>query len=110
MDDPQQDSGFRVDEKVFKALSDRNRFSIIRMLAGGELCACVLLKDLDITQPTLSHHMSVLAECGLVNVRKSGVWSYYSINGDAMASLSSFFDGLSKAPDVPLVRMDCFDR
>ncbi|MBQ8178869.1 MAG: winged helix-turn-helix transcriptional regulator, partial [Candidatus Methanomethylophilaceae archaeon] len=68
-----------MDVEVMKALSDRNRLRIVEMLSDGELCACRLLEELDITQPTLSHHMSILCRSGLVNVRKEGQWSHYSL-------------------------------
>ncbi|HBQ86299.1 MAG TPA: transcriptional regulator [Syntrophomonas sp.] len=66
--------------KIIKALSDPNRLKIIDILSCGEKCACNLLEDFDFTQPTLSHHMKILAECGIVQTRKEGLWSYYSLN------------------------------
>ena len=65
---------------VFKALSDENRIKILQLLHGGEKCACVLLDDLHITQPTLSHHMKILCDAGIVQGRKDGKWVYYSID------------------------------
>ena len=61
-------------------MGDENRVQIIEMLTGGELCACKILDAFNITQPTLSHHMKILTECNLVNARKEGKWTYYSIN------------------------------
>jgi ArsR family transcriptional regulator len=66
--------------KVIKALADAGRLKIIDILSCGEMCACNILEQFDFTQPTLSHHMKILAECGLVNCRKEGLWSYYSLN------------------------------
>jgi ArsR family transcriptional regulator len=66
--------------KAIKALSDSNRLQIIDMLSCGEMCACDILEHFDFTQPTLSHHMKVLADANLVNIRKDGVWNYYSLN------------------------------
>ncbi|SHJ42600.1 transcriptional regulator, ArsR family [Clostridium cavendishii DSM 21758] len=66
--------------KIIKALSDSNRLKIIDILSCGERCACDILEYFDFTQPTLSHHMKVLMECGLVNSRKEGQWSHYSLN------------------------------
>ena len=65
--------------KIFKALSDPNRLKILHILSDGERCACELLKHFDFTQPTLSHHMKVLIECGLVYSRKEGTWNHYSL-------------------------------
>ena len=71
---------YEKNAKVFKALSDQNRLKILHILSDGERCACELLKNFDFTQPTLSHHMKVLIECGLVYSRKEGTWNHYSLN------------------------------
>ncbi len=83
-----------MDPEVFKALSDGNRLKILEMLTGGETCACRILEALSITQPTLSHHMKVLQECGLVTVRKSGRWSYYTLSRDKLAEIIDYFVSL----------------
>ena len=59
---------------ICKALGDSNRLQIIQMLSDGEKCGCKLLEAFEITQPTLSHHMKILNECGLVNDWKEGRW------------------------------------
>ena len=66
--------------KVFKAFSDENRLRILELLRSGEKCACKLLDDLQITQPTLSHHMRLLCEAGVVKGRREGKWVHYSID------------------------------
>ncbi|MDO4535646.1 MAG: metalloregulator ArsR/SmtB family transcription factor [Clostridium perfringens] len=71
---------YDINAKVFKALSNSSRLKIINMLSQGEKCACTILKDFEFTQPTLSHHMNVLMDCGLVVCRKDGIWSYYSLD------------------------------
>jgi len=53
---------------------------ILEMLQSGEKCACVLLEKLQITQPTLSHHMKILVDSEMVTARKAGKWTHYSIN------------------------------
>ena len=65
---------------VFKALCDENRVRILKLLTGGEKCACKLLDELSVTQPTLSHHMKILCDSGIVSGRKEGKWMYYSIS------------------------------
>ena len=65
---------------ICKAMSDANRLRIIEMLTQGERCGCELLEELQVTQPTLSHHMKVLSDCGLVSSYKEGKWHHYSIN------------------------------
>lgn len=66
--------------RVFKAFCDENRLRILELLRTGEKCACDLLDDLHITQPTLSHHMKILCDAGIVEGRKEGKWVYYSID------------------------------
>lgn len=83
-----------VDAEVFKALSDANRLKILSMLSSGEICACRILEALDITQPTLSHHMKILSGCGLVTVRKEGQWSYYSLDRARLDQLKEFLGSL----------------
>lgn len=78
--------------EICKALGDVNRIKIINMLTQGELCVCRLLEKFNISQPTLSHHMKTLSETNLVNVRKDGKWSYYSINGDVIKEVKSYFE------------------
>ena len=74
--------------KAFRALSDPKRVRIIDLLSCGELCACVLLKCFEITQPTLSHDMRVLIEADLVRSRRDGKRIYYSLNEDFFRELN----------------------
>ncbi len=66
--------------KVFKAFCDENRLQILEMLRSGEKCACKLLDELHIGQSTLSHHMRILCDSGIVQGRKDGKWVHYSID------------------------------
>lgn len=66
--------------RIFKALCDENRIKILEMLGGGEKCACHLLDELNVTQPTLSHHMKILCDSGIVDSRKEGKWTHYKIS------------------------------
>lgn len=66
--------------RVFKAFCDENRARILRLLGGGEQYACVLLDNLRISQPTLSHHMKILIDAGMVEGRKEGKWVRYSLS------------------------------
>lgn len=74
-----------------KALGDETRIKIFHMLSDGELCACDILEEFHITQPTLSYHMKILANSGLVNSRKDGIWMRYSINKESLYDLKSLF-------------------
>ena len=66
--------------RVFKAFCDENRLQILDMLQDGEMCACHLLDEMEISQSTLSHHMKILCDSGIVKGRKEGKWTHYSID------------------------------
>ena len=70
--------------KVLKAISDPKRLRIVDMLSCGELCACKILEEFHITQPTLSHDMKVLIEAKIVNDRRDGKNIYYSLNKEQL--------------------------
>jgi ArsR family transcriptional regulator len=74
------DNKYENNARVFKALCDSNRWMIIEMLQSGEKCACKLLQELDIVQSTLSHHMKILCESGLVDSSRVGKEIHYSLN------------------------------
>ena len=65
---------------ICKVLSDPHRLRIMRALVDGEKCASELLRDFTISQPTLSHHMKILCDSGIVIGRKEGKWMHYSIS------------------------------
>ncbi|MBR1823714.1 MAG: winged helix-turn-helix transcriptional regulator [Ruminococcus sp.] len=65
---------------IFKALGDERRIQLLKLLKSGEQCACKLQESMELSQPTLSHHMKILCESGLVDARKEGKWMYYSIS------------------------------
>ena len=75
---------------LFKAMSDETRLKIIDMLSCDELCACDILEEFEITQPTLSYHMRILTESGLVNARKDGAWTRYTLNLELIDSIKTF--------------------
>ena len=79
---------------IFKALADENRIRILRMLRSGEKCACRLLEELNISQPTLSHHMRILCDAGIVSGRREGKWTQYSLCGDGVRRLSGLMQEL----------------
>lgn len=68
------------DARIFKALGDENRLYILTLLQSGEKCACKLLEALNISQPTLSHHMKLLCDANLVIGQKRGKWVHYSLS------------------------------
>lgn len=80
---------------IFKAFCDVNRICILQLLGDGERCACHLLDELMITQPTLSHHMKILCDSGIVEGRKEGKWMYYSISEEGVELAREYFDRLT---------------
>jgi len=82
-----------------KALSDETRVKIYNMLSDGELCACKILEEFNITQPTLSYHMKIMSDSGLVVSRRDGVWMKYSINRDKLQDIINMFNGIGKVID-----------
>lgn len=80
--------------KICRAFGDENRVKIVELLTGGELCACQILEQFHITQPTLSHHMKTLADCQLINIRKDGRWMHYSLNCQTLSAYREFIGGL----------------
>lgn len=82
---------------ISKALSDSNRLQIIQMITDQERCACKLLEHFNITQPTLSHHMRILSECNLIQTRKDGKWSHYSMNLETMEAYRNYINMLYNA-------------
>ena len=85
------------DSALFRALGEPVRLLILERLAGGELCACDLLENLDISQPTLSHHMKVLLDTGLVEGRRQGILVHYSIRPEAVEDLKNVVSELAPA-------------
>jgi len=81
----------------FKALADENRLMIVDMLSSDELCACKILEKFKITQPTLSHHMKILCDCGLVNGRKEGKWMYYSLDKKKVKEFRKFLRSVTSS-------------
>ena len=77
-----------------KALADQNRIRIVEMLSQREMCAIELLGQLEISQPTLSHHMKVLALASIVRTRKTGAQVFYTVNRERLAELSALLGRL----------------
>lgn len=79
---------------VFKALADETRLKIIEMLSYNKMCACEILEKFNITQPTLSYHMKILTESGLVTGVRNGAWMWYSLNESKKEELNLFLNEL----------------
>lgn len=76
--------------QILKALGDDIRLQIFEMLRNGSLCACKIHEKFDITQPTLSHHMKIMCDSGIVLARREGKWVHYSLNCEKLNELIAF--------------------
>jgi ArsR family transcriptional regulator, arsenate/arsenite/antimonite-responsive transcriptional repressor len=78
----------------FKALADPTRVAIVnRLAAADECCVCDLTAAFDLSQPTISHHLKVLRDAGLVESRRRGTWAYYRLVPEAMRELRQTLGG-----------------
>ncbi len=87
--------------QIFKALGDENRVQIMKLLRTGEKCACKLLEELNISQPTLSHHMKILCDSGIVIGRRDGKWTHYTICSDGAEQIRKLMKELLSAEQIP---------
>ena len=92
--------------RVFKALGDPKRAMIVDMLSFGELCACMILEKFEMSQSTLSHHMKLLCECGLVKGREQGKWTYYSLDADTVSRTKQFLSDITSAKENCIYKED----
>ena len=83
---------YKMTASMFKAFCDENRLQILELLRDGERCACKILDEMQITQPTLSHHMKILCDSGVVIGRKEGKWMHYSISKDGLENVINYLD------------------
>lgn len=94
------EQSYKAYAKALKVLSDETRLKIMDLLGEGELCACDLLEEFSITQPTLSYHMKTLCDSGLVVSRKDGSMVKYTINHESLDGLKDFFKRMSSGMTV----------
>ena len=83
--------------KVFKALCDERRQRILELLHSGEKCACVLIEEMDMPQSSLSYHMKILCDSGIVAGRKEGKWMHYRISPEGVQLAQAYLNGLTSA-------------
>jgi len=91
--------------KGFKALGDPVRLRLLSLIAaraGGEVCVCDLTDAFDVTGPTISHHLRVLREAGLIDCERRGTWVYYWIIPSALADLSKLLDASALSTAVTI--------
>jgi ArsR family transcriptional regulator, arsenate/arsenite/antimonite-responsive transcriptional repressor len=93
--------------RLFHALSDGTRLSIIQRLRLGERCVCDLTDSLDAAQSRLSFHLKVLKDACLVADRREGRWMYYTLNPDTLNEAAEMIDGLAAAPSAAELKSGC---
>jgi len=77
---------------LFKAVADPVRLRLLSLIAchdGGESCVCDLLEAFDVTAPSVSYHLKILREAGLISSERRGTWVYYRVNPEVMARMSA---------------------
>jgi ArsR family transcriptional regulator len=93
--------------RLFHALSDETRLSILQRLRFGERCVCDLTGALDAAQSRLSFHLKVLKDAGLVTDRRDGRWMYYTLNPDTLAEAAELVETLGSAPSAAERKTGC---
>jgi ArsR family transcriptional regulator len=83
--------------RLLKALADPTRLQIISLLARheGEVCVFEIVESFTLEQPTISHHLRILRDAGLVDCRKKGLWAYYYVKRDALNKAKGYIDALA---------------
>ena len=90
--EPLSEDSAQVLARMFKALSDPVRLRMLSLVAsheGGEACVCDISRSFDLTQPTISHHLKVLREAGLLDSERRATWVYYWVIPGALQHLST---------------------
>jgi ArsR family transcriptional regulator, arsenate/arsenite/antimonite-responsive transcriptional repressor len=90
---------------LFKAVADPMRLRLLSLIAchdGGESCVCDLLAAFDVSAPSISYHLKILREAGLISSERRGTWVYYRVNPDVMTRMSAVLapgiSGLARMP------------
>jgi ArsR family transcriptional regulator len=84
--------------KLLGALADTTRLSIVELLASQKepVCVCDITSQFELGQPTISHHLRILREAGLVNTDKRGLWVYYSLNREQLDVIVAYLSGVGR--------------
>ncbi len=86
---------------MFKALADSVRLRLVSLIGahqGGEVCVCELTTAFDLTQPTISHHLRVLREAGIIGAERRGTWVYYRLVPAALERVAALLSGRAAVP------------
>ncbi len=100
---------YEKNAKVFKAFCDERRLAILEQLRSGEKCACVLIDQVGIGQSSLSYHMKILCESGVVDSRQDGKWTHYSLSPSGSSYAAQLLVQLT-TPTAQQVPDKCVDE
>ncbi|MDY3282762.1 ArsR/SmtB family transcription factor [Dysosmobacter sp.] len=87
--------------RVFKALCDQRRQRILELLRGGEKCACVLIEEMEMPQSSLSYHMKILCDSGIVTSREEGKWTHYQISRQGSEKAIALLREITAVTETP---------
>jgi ArsR family transcriptional regulator len=93
--EPLSPAGAQEMAALFKAVADPLRLRLLSLIAchpGGESCVCDLTEEFDVTAPSISYHLKILREAGLISSDRRGTWVYYRVLPDAMARMSAVLE------------------
>jgi ArsR family transcriptional regulator, arsenate/arsenite/antimonite-responsive transcriptional repressor len=89
----------KANAALFRALGDETRLEIVGMLAaaGGAMCVCEIEPRFDLSQPTISHHLRLLREAGVVTSERRGTWVYYALDPERIEAIRDFHARLTRS-------------
>lgn len=82
--------------KYFKALSDKNRLILLEQMLKGETCGCTLINKVEITQPTMTYHLNILEDAGIITSYKEGVWRKLKVQADVIDDMIDYLNNLKQ--------------
>lgn len=82
--------------KYFKALSDKNRLILLEQMLKGETCGCTLINKVEITQPTMTYHLNILEDAGVITSYKEGVWRKLKVQADVIDDMIDYLNNLKQ--------------
>ena len=98
---------YPIEAKIFRAFCDEKRLRILDLLQGGEKCVCALIEEIGLPQSTLSYHMKILCESGVVEGRQEGKWTHYSISKQGILSATEILNGFAFLKTKRQKEQDC---
>lgn len=93
--------------KIFKALCDERRLHILELLRHGEKCTCVLTEEINMPQSSLSYHMKILCEAGIVSGREDGKWTHYQIDKQGSEKAIAILKEITAVEDTDINNNSC---